>query len=72
MKIYQFKTQDSEIQPYLLCLQNISKHFKVDNIKKHGLNELVYDFSLDYDTVATSDIVDIDGKSIYSINAWIH
>ena len=33
-KMYQFKANDSEIKPYLLCLGNISKHFTMDNMKK--------------------------------------
>ena len=35
------------------------KYFKVDNMKKTGLNRLVYNFSLNYDTVDTSNIVGI-------------
>ena len=33
-KIIKFKAKDSEINPIPLCLENISKHFSVDNIKK--------------------------------------
>ena len=43
MKTYQFKAKD----------------FTVDNMKKPRLNGLVYDFSVDENTAATSDIVDI-------------
>lgn len=39
VKISQFKTKDSEIKPYLLCLGNISKDLIVHSIKKKtGLN----------------------------------
>ena len=39
VKISQFKTKDSEIKPYLLCLGNISKDLIVYSIKKKtGLN----------------------------------
>ena len=34
VKIYQFKTKDSEIKPYPLCLGNNSKDFTDDNMKK--------------------------------------
>ena len=33
-KIYQFKTKDSEIKDYTLCLSNISKDFTINNMKK--------------------------------------
>ena len=38
---------------------NISKDGSVDNMKKTGLNGYVYDFSVDYDAIATDDILDI-------------
>ena len=39
VKISQFKTKDSEIKPYLLCLGNVSKDLIVHSIKKKtGLN----------------------------------
>ena len=31
-KMYQFKTKDSEIEKYLLCLGNVSKDFTIDNM----------------------------------------
>ena len=30
--MYQFKTKDSEIEKYLLCLGNVSKDFTIDNM----------------------------------------
>ena len=33
-KIYQFKAKGSEIKDYTLCLGNISKDFKINNMKK--------------------------------------
>ena len=42
-----------------MCLENISKEFSVDNMKKTGLNGHVYDFSLDYDAIPVDDILDI-------------
>ena len=38
------------------------KHFQrliIDNMKKTGLKDCVYDFSVDYDYISTSDILDI-------------
>ena len=38
------------------------KHFKrlsEDNMKKTGFNGYVYNFSVDYDTIAVDDILDI-------------
>ena len=42
-----------------MCLGNISKKFSVDNMKKTGLNGYIYDFSVDYNTIDTSNIIDI-------------
>ena len=37
VKIYKFKAQDFEIKAAPLCLDNASKKFSVDNMKKTGL-----------------------------------
>ena len=59
-EIHKFKAKDSEIVASPLCLENISKDFSVDNMKKKtGLNGYVYDFSVDYDAIAADDILDI-------------
>ena len=58
-KIIKFKAKDSEINAYLLCLGNMSKDWSVDNMKKTGLKGYVYDFSVDYNAIAVSDILDI-------------
>ena len=58
-EIIKFKAKDSEIVPYSLCLGNISKDWTNDNKKKTEFNRYIYDFSTDYKTIATSDIVDI-------------
>ena len=57
--IIEFKAKDSEINPYELCLGNISKDWSVDNMKKTRLKGYVYDFSVDYDSIKVSDILDI-------------
>ena len=48
----------SETKPYSLCLWNISKDFTANYMKKKttkknktGLNEYVYDFSVDYNVI---------------------
>ena len=58
-EIIKFKVKDSEINPYELCLGNLSKDWSVDNMKKTSLQGCVYDFSVDYDAVRASDILDI-------------
>ena len=39
--------------------RNISEDWTVDNMKKTGLNECLYDFSVDYDAIAVDNILDI-------------
>ena len=58
-KIYQFKAKDSEIKKHALRLGNISGDFSANNMKKIGLNECVYNFSVDYKGFDTSNIIDI-------------
>ena len=58
-EICKFKVKDSEIVPYPLCLENISKDFSVDNMKKTGLYGQVHEFSIDYDAIANDKILDI-------------
>ena len=58
-KIQQFNVNDSEIERYPLCLGNISKYFFVYNMKKVGINGCVYDFSVDYNIIDTSNIINI-------------
>ena len=58
-EITKSKAKDSEIVAIPLCLENISKDFSVDNIKKTGLHGCVYNFSVNYDAIAVGDILDI-------------
>ena len=58
-EIHKFKPKHSETVAASLCLGSISKDFSVDNMKNTGLNGHVYDFSVDYDTIAVDDILDI-------------
>ena len=59
VKMYQFRAKDSEIKPYPSCLSNIYKDFTLDNMKKTGLKGNVWAFSVDYDLINTSKILDI-------------
>ena len=58
-EIIKFKGKDSEIAATPLCLNNIMKEFSEDNTKKTGLNGYIYDFSVDYDAIAVTDILEI-------------
>ena len=58
-EIYKFKAKDSEIKTSPLCLGNISKAWSVDNMKKAGFTDYVYDFSADYDDTEVDNIKDI-------------
>ena len=58
-EIIKFKAKYSEIVATPLCLGNISKDFSVDNMKKKGLSQYVYDFSVDYDSIAVDDVLGI-------------
>ena len=57
--IYQFKAKVSEIKAYILCLGNISKDFTIDNTKKTRLIGSIKDFSVGYNPIDTSDVLDI-------------
>ena len=54
-----FKAKDSEIVATPLCLENISKDWSVDNMKKTGFIYYIYDFSVNYDAIAVDYILDI-------------
>ena len=56
-EIRKCKVKDSEI--VTTPLKNISKDWSVGNMKRTGFNGYVYDFSVDYDTIAVDDILDI-------------
>ena len=75
-EIIKFKAKDSEIVATPLRLEKISKNFPVDNVKKTGLNEYVYDFSAGYYATAVDDILDIHKylikKNNIIQNVWIY
>ena len=59
-KTYQFKAKNFEIKNYTLCLDNNSKYFSVNHMKKKtGLKEKVKFLSVDFNPVDTNDISDI-------------
>ena len=58
-EVINFKAKVSKIVAIPLCLGNISKDWSVDNMKDTGLNEYVYDFSVDYNVTDVDDIKDI-------------
>ena len=57
--ISKFKAKDSEIVVGAMCLENISKDWSVDNMKKTGFTGYVYDFSVDYDPTTADHSKDI-------------
>ena len=57
--VEQVKSADSEIKPYNLCLENISKDFSSANAQKTGLNGEAYYFNVDYGIISTDKIQDI-------------
>ena len=55
-EIIKFKANDSEI---VATLGNISNEKLVNNMNETGLKGFVFDFSIDYDAIEVSDILDI-------------
>ena len=58
-EIYKYKAKHSEILVSPICLGNTSKDWSVDNMKKTGFTGYVYDFSVDYESIAVNDIKNI-------------
>ena len=69
-EIIKLKANDSDIVATPLCLENVSKEFSVDNMKKTGLSGYVYDFSVDNDAISADEILDIQ-KYLMKINNMI-
>ena len=59
IKFTNLKQKILRLWQFLYVQGNVSKDWSVDNMKKIGLNDYVYDFSVDYDTIAGDDILDI-------------
>ena len=58
-KIYKFQAKGSKVFVVSICLGNISKDWSIDNTKRAGFTGYVYNFSVDYETIAVDDIKDI-------------
>ena len=56
LMVQKFKAKDSEILVGPICLRNISKDWPVDNMKRTGFIDYVYDFSVDYDATSVDDV----------------
>ena len=42
-----------------MCLGNVSKCFRINNMKNAGLKEVVKYFSVDFNLIDTNDVLDI-------------
>ena len=42
-----------------MCFGNVSKDWSMSSMKKTGLSECGYGFSVDYDAIVVADILDI-------------
>ena len=58
-EIVKFKAKNSEIVATPLCLENVSKDWSTDKMKKTGLYGYVHDFSVDYNDTDVDDVKDI-------------
>ena len=58
-EIYKFKAKDSEIVVSSLYLGNTFINWSIDNMKRTGFTDHVYDFSVDYEATDMDDIKDI-------------
>ena len=55
-EIYKFKAIDSKILVGLIYLGNIAKDWPVDDMKRTGFTGYIYDFIVDYTSIAVDDI----------------
>ena len=55
-EIYKFKARDSKILVGLIYLGNIAKDWPVDDMKRTGFTGYIYDFIVDYTSIAVDDI----------------
>ena len=59
-EVYKFKADDKNVNfPTQYCLGSISNKFDAADSRQLSLKGNVYDFSVDYDTVNKSDIINI-------------
>ena len=59
-EIFKFKTDTKNVNfPTQFCFESISNGFSATESTELSLNEIVYDFSVDYNSIDKSDIVNI-------------
>ena len=59
-EVYKFKADDKNVNfPTQYCLGSISNKFDAADSRQLSLKGNVYDFSVDYDTINKSDIINI-------------
>ena len=59
-EVYKFKADDKNVNfPTQFCLGSISNKFDAADSRQLSLKGNVYDFSVDYDTINKSDIINI-------------
>ena len=64
------KAKHSEINLIPLGLGSFSDNVSVDNMEETWFYEYFYDFSIDYDTTAVDDILDIHKYLMENNNIW--
>ena len=68
IEMIKFKTKDSELDSNILCFENSSKDFSVNEMKKPGLYGTVYEFSVDYGVILVDNILNIHKYLIKKYN----
>ena len=58
-QVIKFKSKNSELIKYPMCLGGLSKGYNKSSRKDTGLYGSVYDISVDYSTITNDKIVDI-------------
>ena len=58
-QVIKFKSKNSELIKYRMCLAGLSKDYNNNNHKDTGLYGNVYDISVDYSAITSDKIVDI-------------
>ena len=58
-EIVKCKAKDSNIVARPSCLENISKDWSTENMRKSNFTGYIYDFSVGYDAIGVDDIKDI-------------
>ena len=62
-EIIRFKTNNKNVNfPTRFCLENISDGFSATESREVSLNENAYDFSIDYNSIDKSDILNIQKR----------